>query len=344
MHTDSTPSHRSALKHGAVPLGFVAALNLCAWLALLAVAGHDAALFGIGAMAYFFGLRHAFDADHIAAIDNVTRKLRQDGQRPSSVGLFFSLGHSTVVILLSLALALAARETESHMALMRGLGGVVGTVVSALFLTVIGLVNLRILTLLLRALRRTRAGAADIDQAQTDALLGQRGFMSRVFRRLYGRIHASWQMYPIGFLFGLGFDTATEIAILGLSASLAQHGHMSMWGVMVFPLLFTAGMSLMDTLDGLVMLRIYDWAMSDVMRKLAFNTAVTGMGVVVALLVGGIEWLQLLASQLGWSTGIWGTLEKLDFSTLGVMVTALIVLTWVCAALYYRHALRPRTA
>jgi high-affinity nickel-transport protein len=168
--------------------------------------------------------------------------------------------------------------------------------------------------------------------------------MSRLFRRLYGRIHASWQMYPIGFLFGLGFDTATEIAILGLSASLAQHGGMSLWGVMVFPLLFTAGMSLMDTLDGLVMLRIYDWAMSDAVRKLVFNTAVTGVGVLVALLIGGIEWLQLLASELGWNTGIWGALENLDFSTLGLMITALIVLTWGGAVLYYRRALRARAA
>ncbi|MHB8571182.1 MAG: HoxN/HupN/NixA family nickel/cobalt transporter, partial [Metallibacterium sp.] len=216
MNTDSTPSHRFWMKRAAAPLGFVALLNLCAWLALFAVAGHDATLFGIGAMAYFFGLRHAFDADHIAAIDNVTRKLRQDGQHPTATGLFFSLGHSTVVILLSLALALAARETETHMALMHGMGGAIGTVVSALFLTLIGLINLRILIQLLRALRRTRAGATDTGHANTDALLEQRGFMSRLFRRLYGRIHASWQMYPIGFLFGLGFDTATEIAILGL--------------------------------------------------------------------------------------------------------------------------------
>ena len=344
MHTDSTPSHRFWMKRAAAPLGFVALLNLSALLALLDVAGHDAAMLGIGAMAYFFGLRHAFDVDHIAAIDNVTRKLRQDGQRPTAAGLFFSLGHSTVVILLSLALALAARVTETHMALMRGMGGAIGTVVSALFLTLIGLINLRILIQLLRALRRTRAGAMDTGHANTDALLEQRGFMSRLFQHLYRRIHASWQMYPIGFLFGLGFDTATEIAILGLSASLAQHGGMSLWGVMVFPLLFTAGMSLMDTLDGLVMLRIYDWAMSDVLRKLVFNTAVTGMGVVVALLVGGIEWLQLLASELGWNTGIWGALENLDFSALGLMITALIVLTWGGTALYYRRALRPRAA
>ncbi len=320
-------------------LAFVAALNICAWLALFGVAGHDVTLLGIGAMAYFLGLRHAFDADHIAAIDNVTRKLRQDGQRPVATGLFFSLGHSTVVIVLSLLLALAARETESHMGALRDLGGLFGTVVSALFLTLIGLVNLRILIQLLRALKRSREG--DIDLSASEVPMAAGGLMSRLFGRLYRNIHASWQMYPLGFLFGLGFDTATEIAILGLSAGLAQHGDMHLLGVMAFPLLFTAGMSLMDTLDGLVMLRIYDWAMADALRKLFFNTTITGLGVVVALLVGGIEWMQLLASRLGWDSGVWGVLENLDFGTLGLLITALMVLSWGAAAMYYRHALRP---
>lgn len=321
------------------PLAFVALLNACAWLALFGVAGRDVTLLGIGAMAYFFGLRHAFDADHIAAIDNVTRKLRQDGKRPVATGLFFSLGHSTVVILLSLMLALAARETESHMAALRDFGGMVGTVVSALFLTVIGLVNLRILIQLLRMLKRSRDH--DAAPAASELPLAAGGMMTRLFGRMYRNIHASWQMYPVGFLFGLGFDTATEIAILGLSASMAQHGNLGLLGVMTFPVLFTAGMSLMDTLDGLVMLRIYDWAMADALRKLFFNTTITGLSVLVALLVGGIEWMQLLAGRMGWSTGLWGMLEGLDFGTLGLMITVLMLLSWVAAAMYYRHALRP---
>ena len=303
------------------------------------MAGRDVTLLGIGAMAYFFGLRHAFDADHIAAIDNVTRKLRQDGKRPVASGLFFSLGHSTVVIVLSLLLALAARQTESHMGALRDVGGLVGTLVSALFLTLIGLVNLRILIQLLRALKRSREG--DFDVAASEAPLAAGGLMSRLFGRIYRNINASWKMYPLGFLFGLGFDTATEIAILSLPRASPRMAAWTCWAVMAFPLLFTAGMSLMDTLDGLVMLRIYDWAMADALRKLFFNTTITGLGVLVALLVAGIEWLQLLANQLGWQSGIWGLLEHLDFGTLGLLVTGLMLLSWLAAAMYYRHALRP---
>lgn len=331
---------RLSSTHRVVPtLALVAAINACAWMALFGVAGRDVALLGIGAMAYFFGLRHAFDADHIAAIDNVTRKLRQDGKRPVASGLFFSLGHSTVVIVLSLLLALAARQTESHMDAIRDLGGLVGTLVSALFLTLIGLVNLRILFQLLRALKRSREG--DVGMAANQAPLAGGGLMSRVFGRIYRNIDASWKMYPLGFLFGLGFDTATEIAILSLSAGLAQNGSMDLLGVMAFPLLFTAGMSLMDTLDGLVMLRVYDWAMADALRKLFFNTTITGLGVLVALLVAGIEWLQLLANQLDWQSGLWGLLAHLDFGTLGLMVTVLMLFSWLAAAMYYRHALLP---
>lgn len=339
IHTAQARARQRWMRGILPPLAFVAVLNACAWLALFDVASRDVTLLGIGAMAYFFGLRHAFDADHIAAIDNVTRKLRQDGKRPMATGLFFSLGHSTVVIALSLVLALAARETQSHMGALRDVGGLVGTVASALFLTIIGLVNLRILIQLLRALKRSRNG--NIDVAASEAPLAAGGMMSHLFGRIYRNINASWQMYPLGFLFGLGFDTATEIAILGLSAGLAQHGSMDLLGVMTFPLLFTAGMSLMDTLDGLVMLRIYDWAMADALRKLFFNTTITGLGVLVALLVGGIEWMQLLASRLGWESGLWKFLENLDFGTLGLLVTGLMVFSWLAAAMYYRHALRP---
>ncbi len=335
------PLPKNWLRHALPALGFVVVLNLFAWLCLLGVAGLDPTLLAIGAMAYFFGLRHAFDADHIAAIDNVTRKLRQDGKRPVAAGLFFSLGHSTVVILLSLGLALAVRETATHMAALRALGGLFGTLASASFLTLIGLINLRIFVQLLGALRQSRKHGGEHDPAMVDALLVQRGFMFRLFRGVYARIRSSWQMYPLGFLFGLGFDTATEIAILGLSAGMAQHGSLSLVGVMAFPLLFTAAMSLMDTLDGLVMLRIYDWAMADALRKLFFNTAVTGLGVLVALAVGSIEWLQLLAGEFGWQAGIWHALEDLDFSVLGFAVTLLMALSWGGAFLYYRRALQP---
>ncbi len=323
-------------------LGTVVLLNVWAWGLLLALRRLDAALLGIGALAYFFGLRHAFDADHIAAIDNVTRKLRQDGQKPVGVGLYFSLGHSSIVIFLSLGLALAVRETERHMQTLERFGDVFGTTVSAAFLTLIGLINLYIFFRLWQVLRRCRQGdRAAAEHADVLDLLEQRGFMARIFRAVYRRVDRSWQMYPVGFLFGLGFDTATSVAVLGISATMAQHGGLPLWGVMVFPLLFTAGMSLMDTMDGLVMIKIYDWAMIDAVRKLFFNTIITGLGVLVALVVGSTEWLQLLGSEFRWQGIFWTFIPELDFSTLGGMVASLMVLTWATAWLYYRRALQP---
>ncbi len=323
-------------------LGTVILLNGLAWGLLLALRRLDAALLGIGTLAYFFGLRHAFDADHIAAIDNVTRKLRQDGQKPVGVGLFFSLGHSSIVIFLSLGLALVVRETERHMQIFERFGDVFGTTVSAAFLTLIGLINLYIFFRLWQVLRRCRQGdRAAAEHADVLELLEQRGFMARIFRVVYRRIDRSWQMYPVGFLFGLGFDTATEVAVLGISATMAQHGGLPLWGVMVFPLLFTAGMSLMDTVDGLVMIKIYDWAMIDAVRKLFFNTIITGLGVLVALVVGSTEWLQLLASEFRWQGIFWTFIQDLNFSTLGGMVASLMVLTWATAWLYYRRAIQP---
>ena len=323
-------------------LGTVVLLNVWAWGLLLALRRLDAALLGIGALAYFFGLRHAFDADHIAAIDNVTRKLRQDDLKPVGVGLYFSLGHSSIVIFLSLGVALAVRETERHIQILERFGDVFGTTVSAAFLTLIGFINLYIFFRLWQVLRRCHQGdRAAAERADVLDLLEQRGFMARIFRAAYRRVDHSWQMYPVGFLFGLGFDTATEVAVLGISATMAQHGGLPLWGVMVFPLLFTAGMSLMDTMDGLVMIKIYDWAMIDAVRKLFFNTIITGLGVVVALVVGSTEWLQLFASEFRWQGIFWTFIQDLDFSTLGGMVASLMVLTWAIAWIYYRHALQP---
>jgi high-affinity nickel-transport protein len=309
------------------------ALHLVAWGWLLALLPGHPALLGIGALAYFLGLRHAFDADHIAAIDNVTRKLRQDGQRPVAVGLFFSLGHSAVVLLLSVVVAWLARDAQALIHGAGAVGGWIGTVVSAGFLTLIGLVNLVIFRRLLRLFLAHRRGEA-VSTAAVDALLAQRGGMSRLFRAVYARIRASWQMLPLGFLFGLGFDTATEVAVLGLSAALAQHSHFPVWGVLVFPLLFAAGMSLMDTLDGLAMLKVYDWAMQDAARKLGFNVVITGLSVLVALTIGSVEWLQLLGEHAALSGGVWAWLGALDFSTLGLAATALMLAAWLGA---WRH-------
>ncbi|MHB1238995.1 MAG: HoxN/HupN/NixA family nickel/cobalt transporter [Gammaproteobacteria bacterium] len=336
------PGTRAALRRIAA---FVLGLNLLAWAGLLGLGSLGASVLGIGALAYGFGLRHAFDADHIAAIDNVTRKLRQDGQRPLAVGLFFSLGHSTVVILLSLGLVLAVRETREHLPQLQYWGNLVGTITSAGFLTLIGIVNLVIFSRLWQAFRHQRRWGhlqPDLPDAEVQALLERRGLWARAFRRVYRRIDRSWKMYPLGFLFGLGFDTATEIAILGISAAAAQSGGLPIWGVMVFPLLFTAAMSLMDTLDGLVMLRAYDWAMADTGRKLFFNTAITGVSVLLALVIGGFQWMALLAPHAGADRRFPFAWAAPDLSQLGIAVTTLMMAVWLAAFVYYRRGLGQR--
>ena len=320
-------------------LTVVGVLNVAAWAGAIALHTLDAATLGMAVLAYFLGVRHAFDADHIAAIDNVTRKLRQDGARPAGVGLFFSLGHSTVVVLLSLAMVVLARSASSRMAALEHFGNTFGVTISATFLTLIGLVNLYIFVRLWQlAARCQRGDSPEEEDIRANDLLEQRGMMARGFRWIYRRIHASWHMYPIGVLFGLGFDTATEIAILGISATMARRGGLPLWGVMVFPLLFTAGMTLMDTADGVAMMRIYDWAMLDRMRKLLFNTAITGLGVVVALAVAMIEWVQLLWLEEGWHGSLGSVLQTLNSSAVGGVVVALMAVVWFAAWIYYRRA------
>jgi len=327
-----------------IAVSVVGVLNVAAWAAALGLGELDAATLGMAALAYFLGLRHAFDADHIASIDNVTRKLRQDGQRPAAVGLFFSLGHSTVVVMLSLGVVIFARAASGRIGDLERFGNSFGVTISAAFLTLIGMVNLYIFIRLWQMLARHRRGeGGGAREGEIQDLLEQRGLLAGAFRWIYRHIHRSWQMYPVGLLFGLGFDTATEVAILGISATMAR-GSLPLWGVMVFPLLFTAGMTLMDTADGLAMLKIYDWAMIDQVRKLLFNTAITGLGVLVALVVGTIEWLQLLWLKEGWQGGFGVILQRLDFSALGGIVAALMVLVWLVAWIYYRRISKGPTA
>lgn len=316
--------------------------NILTWSLTFRMNILDPALLGIGALAYFFGLRHAFDADHIAAIDNVTRKLRQEGKKSVGVGFFFSLGHSTVVILLSLALVLAVRDVKGQMGFLQQWGGLFGTVVSASFLTIIGLMNFVIFKRLRRIFVENKVkskNAEDVNKG-IEELLNKRGFFSNIFRFLFKNIDKSWKMYPIGFLFGLGFDTATEVAILGISATMAQNGKMPIWEIMIFPMLFTAGMSLMDSLDGVAMLKAYDWAMVDGMRKLFFNMTITGMSVLVALIIGLIEWIQVVGSELNLSGPFWNTFQNLDFGILGLIIVGLMISTWIIAYVYYRKVLR----
>jgi high-affinity nickel-transport protein len=312
------------------------AFNLAAWAAaLLAFRGYPL-LLGSCLLAYSFGLRHAVDADHIAAIDNVTRKLMQSGQRPVTVGLMFSLGHSTIVILATLGIAATALALQSRMNGWKETGAVIGTVVSTFFLFAIALLNLLVLRSVLRVFRRVRRGEPYVEE-DLDMLLADRGFLSRIFRPLFRLITRSWHMYPLGFLFGLGFDTATEVGLLGISAAGAARG-MSIWSILVFPVLFTAGMTLVDATDGIMMLSAYGWAFAKPVRKLYYNITITTISVLVALVVGGIEGLGLLADQLHLSGGFWKTVGALNdnFGTLGYAIIGLFLAGWLLSVAVYK--------
>jgi high-affinity nickel-transport protein len=314
----------------------LAAANLGAWAwALIAFRDHPV-LLGTALLAYSFGLRHAVDADHIAAIDNVTRKLMQDGRRPVSVGFFFSLGHSSIVILASVAIAATATGLRDDFAVLRDVGGTIGTLVSALFLLAIAAMNIVILAGVHRTFRRVKAGAPYVDE-DLDMLLAGRGLLARLFRPLFGLIRRSWHMYPLGFLFGLGFDTATEVGLLGISASQASQG-MSVWSILVFPALFTAGMSLVDTTDSILMLGAYGWAFVKPIRKLYYNMAITLVSVIVAVLVGGIEALGLVVERLDLRGPFWDAIGALNghFGTIGYLIIGVFAAGWLVAAVIYR--------
>ncbi len=310
--------------------------NVLAWIWAL-IAFHDyPVLVGTAFLAYTFGLRHAVDADHIAAIDNVTRKLMQEGKRPITVGFFFSLGHSSIVVLASAAIALAAAGLQGRFESFRAVGGVVGTLVSVLFLFLVAAVNFVVLCSVYRAFRSVRRGGAYVEE-DLNHLLAQRGVMGRLFRPMFRLVSRSWHMYPLGFLFGLGFDTATEIALLGIAAAEASRG-LPIWSIMVFPALFTAGMSLIDTTDGVLMLGAYGWAFNKPVRKLYYNLTVTFVSVVVAVLVGGIEALGLLADRLDLQGPFWIFIGSLNehFGSLGYLIIAIFIASWLVSLAIYR--------
>jgi high-affinity nickel-transport protein len=312
--------------------------NLSAWVWAFMAFDRQPLLIGTGLLAYSLGLRHAIDADHIAAIDNVTRKLMQDGKRPVAVGFFFALGHSTVVVIASLAVALAATALIDRFAPYRELGGIIGTSVSALFLLLIAIANIVVLRGVYRAFRRVGRGAL-LTEADIDALSQQRGWLARLFRPLFRLVSESWQLYPIGFLFALGFDTASEIGLFGLSAQ-ASHS-VSGWSILIFPTLFTAGMTLVDTTDGVLMLGAYGWAYRNPLRKLLYNLTITSVSVLVALAVGGIETLGLIVDQFHPRGAFWNAITGLNdnFGALGYGIVALFVVSWGMSFLVYRFKL-----
>ena len=314
------------------------AANLLAWAWAL-IAFHDyPVLVGTALLAYALGLRHAVDADHVAAIDNVTRKLMQDGKQPIGVGLFFSLGHSSVVVLASVAIALATGALQNRFDMLKVIGGTVGTLISALFLFLVAAANFVILISVYRTFRQVRRGAAFVED-DLNHLMAQRGLLGRLFRPMFRIVSRSWHMYPLGLLFGLGFDTATEIGMLGIAAAQASKG-LPVWSILAFPALFTAGMSLVDTTDGVLMLGAYGWALTKPIRKLYFNLTITLVSVLVAVLIGGIEALGLLADRLNLDGPFWlfiGVLNE-HFGSLGYLIVVIFVVCWLVSIAVYRLA------
>ena len=311
-------------------LGGVVSLHVLGWGALFAYGLSHPAFLALGGVAYTFGLRHAFDADHISAIDNTTRKLLQDGRRPIGVGFFFSLGHSTVVLLIAAALGLAVRWAVQgvNSGRLHGYGSLLGTTVSGVFLLLIGILNLLILVGILRVYRRMRTGQYDHQGLERELVSG--GLMTRVFGRLFKLIRHSWQMYPIGFLFGLGFDTASEVGLLAISAGAAAQG-LPFLAVLSLPVIFAAGMSAMDTLDGAFMAKAYSWAFSNPIRKVFYNLTVT-----VALFVGGLEVIQIAIQVLRLHGQPFDAIAGLDFGTVGLVIVASFVVAWAAAFAIYK--------
>ena len=307
--------------------------NVLLWGLTLLVSTRFSFVLGTGLLAYTFGLRHGVDADHIAAIDNVTRKLMQEGKRPVGVGFFFSLGHSTIVVILSALVAIAASVVESSIPRLQGIGGVIGTGVSALFLYVIGIINLLVLVEIFQMFRRVTRGGAYHEET-LEQFLSQRGMMNRFFGPLVRAIDTSWKMYPLGVLFGLGFDTASEVALLGISAATAGRG-MPVVFVMLFPLLFAAGMSLVDTTDSILMLGAYGWAFVKPIRKLYYNMNITLVSVLVALVIGTIELLSILADKLALKGSVWEWVGNLDFQRIGYVIIGIFTVSWLGSTLVY---------
>jgi high-affinity nickel-transport protein len=314
--------------------GAVAALHIAGWGLFIYYSRHNVALAGLGTLAYTFGLRHAFDADHIAAIDNTTRSFLARGERPLGVGFFFSLGHSTVVFVLAGGLAVATTAVNAEIPTFQNYGGLIGASISGVFLLLIGLLNLAVLRDVVRIFREMKSGRYDRERLEERLL--DRGFMNRFFvGRFARRVTKSWHMYPLGLLFGLGFDTATEVGLLALAAG-AGANHLPPLAVLSLPLLFAAGMALMDTIDGAFMSKAYDWAFANPVRRIYYNITVTGLSVAVALGIGLVEVLQVVSDRLSLDGGFWDAIGAIDFGALGYAMVALFVITWAGAVLIWR--------
>jgi nickel/cobalt transporter (NiCoT) family protein len=323
---------------------FIVALHVIGWFTLVAiVAPQHYALgtktfgIGIGVTAYTLGMRHAFDADHIAAIDNTTRKLMNEGRRPLSVGFWFSLGHSSIVFGLAFLLSLGVRSlagpVEDDNSRLHDVTGLIGTTVSGVFLYAIAIINLLLLARIWRVFRQMRSG--HYDEAALEEQLNNRGFMNRLLGRVMKSITKPWQMYPLGLLFGLGFDTATEVALLVLAGSGAASG-LPWYAILCLPVLFAAGMSLLDTIDGSFMNFAYDWAFAKPVRKVFYNLTITGLSVAVAFIIGTIELLGLLADRFGLHGAFWDEVGGMNLNIVGFVIVGMFFVTWVIALLVWK--------
>ncbi|AZD86932.1 HoxN/HupN/NixA family nickel/cobalt transporter [Pseudomonas chlororaphis subsp. aureofaciens] len=326
----------NTVRRAALLLTALLVANVLAWIWAFVEFDGRPVLMGTALLAYSFGLRHAVDADHIAAIDNVTRKLMQEGKKPIAVGTYFSLGHSTIVILASAAIAATAMAFKNDVSWIQETGGLIGTFVSSVFLLLFGLLNLVILLSVYKKFKRIKAGGNIASEELDNLVTNKGGVMARLFGRMFNLVSKSWHMYPVGFLFGLGFDTATEVGVLGISAYSATQD-LSLWAIMIFPILFAAGMALVDSVDNFVMIGAYGWALSKPVRKLYYNITITAASVVVALFIGGVEALGLIAEKLELKDGVWGTINKISesFGALGYWIIGLFVLCWLISVVNY---------
>ncbi|MCL4535390.1 MAG: HoxN/HupN/NixA family nickel/cobalt transporter [Bacteroidetes bacterium] len=328
---DKDPFARAEVRRLSAFFAIVGLLHVLGWgtLALFVAPKYPSVLgIGVGFTAYLLGLRHAFDADHISAIDNTTRKLIAEGKQPLGVGFFFSLGHSTTVLGLALAIATAqqvAGQLIGDNSTLRDLGGILGTGSSAIFLYLIAALNVVILVDVLRVLRQMRRG--EYSEEKLEAQLIARGLMGRFFGRISRTVSSSWQMFPVGFLFGLGFDTASQVTLLALAAGAESDG-LPFYAILCLPIIFAAGMSVMDTADGAFMNKAYEWAFSGPVRKIYYNVTITGLSISVALLVGTAELLGILRERFHLSSPFWRFIASLDFGVVGYMIVALFVITW----------------
>ena len=329
LGASKTDAFRIALLYSAI-----AAVTVAGFFAYAVIGKSYLLLAGLGFVAYVFGLRHGLDADHIAAIDNTTRKLILDGGRPTTVGLWFSLGHSTVVIALTVALVLATRSVIAAIPGVQGTGAIAGTAISGIFLWLIGAINVVIVMEIYHIFRAVRTG--ELDERRLEEALSNRGLMSRFFGGMFKAVRKPWQIYPIGVLFGLGFDTASEVALIAISVGVGVTSSVPIWMVLVLPILFTCGMTLVDTSDGVMMTLAYSWAFLKPIRKVYYNLTITLVSVLVAFLVGGVELLQVLSNELRLSGGVWGWLAGVDLETMGLGIVCIFLVCWAGAIALYR--------